>query len=164
MPRRSICSRCDISDPPGQKNGGTSTDLTTGVNYGINFGANAVAICLNTIGTTCTNTSRGGLGDPTADKGALVFQSGTESFKNVADGFDTGFSFFYTAINQGGSISVFDGLNGAGDPLATLTLPTTTSARDAVYNAAPAMPSTTPGFARSWPPHRLRRRGQPSGV
>ena len=155
MPRRSTCSRCDIGDPPGQKNGGTSTDLTTGVNYGINFGANALAICLNTIGTTCTNTSRGGLGDPTADKGALVFQSGTESFKNVADGFDTGFSFFYTAINQGGSISMFDDLNGAGDPLATLTLPTTTSACDAVYNA---------GFCPFMASASVRRRGQPGGV
>lgn len=154
MPRRSTCSRCDIGDPPGQKNGGTSTDLTTGVNYGINFGANALAICLNTIGTTCTNTSRGGLGDPTADKGALVFQSGTESFKNVADGFDTGFSFFYTAINQGGSISMFDDLNGAGDPLATLTLPTTTSACDAVYNAGfcpfVASASASPAWPTKW--------------
>ena len=116
-------------------NGGTSSVATTGVNYGINFGANALAICLNTVGTACSNTSRGGFGNPTSDKGALFFLDGTETFMNVAGGFDTGFSFFYTAVNQGGSISVFDDLNGTGTLLATLTLPTTASACDPSYGA-----------------------------
>jgi hypothetical protein len=116
-------------------NGGTSSDGTTGTNYGIDFSSNALAICLNTPGVTCSNTSRGGLGNPASDKGALFFLSGSETFMNLTAGFDTGFSFFYTAVNQGGSVSVFDGLDGTGNLLATLLLPTTVSNCDAQYSA-----------------------------
>ena len=42
---------------------------------------------------------------------------------NVPAGFTTGFSFFYTAITSGGTVEVFDGLNGTGNLLATLNLP-----------------------------------------
>jgi hypothetical protein len=108
-------------------NGGTSSDGTMGTNYGIGFSSNAQAICLNTNGVSCSNTSRGGLGDPTSDKGALFFLSGAETYMNVAAGFDTGFSFFYTAINYAGSISVYDDLSGTGNLLATMDLPITTS-------------------------------------
>ena len=41
---------------------------------------------------------------------------------NVANGFETGFSFFYSA-NIDGSVTVYDGLNGTGNVLATLLLP-----------------------------------------
>jgi hypothetical protein len=43
---------------------------------------------------------------------------------NVAAGFDTGFSFYYSA-NYAGSVSVYDGLDGTGTLLAMLSLPTT---------------------------------------
>lgn len=116
-------------------NGGSSSDGTSGTNYGISFTSNAQAICLNTPGTTCSNTSRGGLGDPTSQKGGLFFLSGGQTYMNVAAGFDTGFSFFYTAINTGGSVTVYDDVNGTGNVLATLSLPTTTSACTPDYNA-----------------------------
>jgi hypothetical protein len=116
-------------------NGGTSSDGTSGTNYGISFTSNAQAICLNTPGISCSNTSRGGLGNPNSDKGGLFFLSGAETFMNVAGGFDTGFSFYYTAINVGGSVSVYDGLDGTGNVLATLTLPTTVSNCDSSYGA-----------------------------
>ena len=116
-------------------NGGTSGVGTTGTNFGIGFTDNALAICLNTPGVTCSNTSRGGLGDPTSQLGALFFLEGAETFMNVPAGFDTGFSFFYVAINQGGSISVYDDLNGTGNLLATLNLQTTVSGCDPSYNA-----------------------------
>lgn len=117
-------------------NGGTSSDGTSGTDYGISFTANAQAICLNTPGVSCSNTSRGGLGDPNSQQGGLFFLSGVETFMNVAAGFDTGFSFFYSAINQTGSISVYDGLNGTGTLLATLDLGLTTSTCDySVYDA-----------------------------
>lgn len=109
-------------------NGGMSSDGTSGINYGISFSSNAQAICLNTVGTTCSNTSRGGLGNANSQLGGLFFLSGDETYMNVDAGFDTGFSFFYTAINQPGSISVYDGLSGTGNLLATLDLPTTLSA------------------------------------
>ena len=44
---------------------------------------------------------------------------------NVAAGFDTGFSFYYSAANQPGVVNVYSGLNGTGSILATLTLPAT---------------------------------------
>jgi hypothetical protein len=108
-------------------NGGTSSDGTTGTNYGVSFSSNAQAICLNTPGVFCSNTSRGGLGNPNSQLGGLFFLSGAETFMNLDSGFDTGFSFFYTAINQTGSVSVYDGLNGTGNLLATLNLGLTTS-------------------------------------
>lgn len=116
-------------------NGGTSSDSTTGTNFGVGFSSNALAICLNTIGTSCSNTSRGGLGDPSSQKGALFFLSGNQTFMDVAAGFTTGFSFNYTAIGQGGSVSVFDGLGGTGTLLATLVLGLTSSTCPPAFNA-----------------------------
>ncbi len=116
-------------------NGGTSSDGTSGTDFGIGFSRNAQAICLNTPGVLCSNTSRGGLGNPNSARGGLFFLSGTETYMNVAAGFDTGFSFFYTAINQGGAVRVYDDLNGTGNLLATLNLTTTSSACDPQYNA-----------------------------
>ena len=85
------------------------------------------AICLNAVGVSCSNTSRGGVGDPTSDKGGLFFLSGAETFMNVAAGFDTGFSFNYTAPFQGGTINVFAGLGGTGALLGSIVLGLTTS-------------------------------------
>ena len=48
--------------------------------------------------------------------------SGSETFLNFASGFDTGFSFNYVSLTYSGSITVHDGLNGAGNLLATLNL------------------------------------------
>ena len=116
-------------------NGGTSSNGSSGTNYGVSFGANALNICLNTPGTVCSNTSRGGLGDPGSQLGSLFFVAGGATTMNVAAGFETGFSFFYTAINQGGSVTVYDGLDGTGNLLATLNLTTTTSNCGGQYSA-----------------------------
>ena len=116
-------------------NGGTTSDGTSGANYGISFSSNALAICLNSGSVTYYNTSRGGLGDPNSQTGALFFLDGSQTFMNVAAGFDTGFSFNYTAPNLGGSVSVYDGDNGTGNLLATLVLGLTTSACDPSYSA-----------------------------
>jgi len=116
-------------------NGGLSSDGTTGTNFGISFSDNAQAICLNTIGISCSNTSRGGLGDPNSQLGALFFLQGEQTYMNKVSGFDTGFSLFYTAINVPGSLSVYDGLNGTGNLLASLDLPTTLSGCDPGYGA-----------------------------
>ncbi len=102
-------------------NGGTSSIATSGTNYGISFGSNALLICLNTIGTSCSNTSRGGLGDPASQFGSLFFTSGSETFLNYAAGFTTGFSFNYVS-SVVGSVDVYDGLNGTGTLLASVNL------------------------------------------
>src|SRR5579875_2281567 len=116
-------------------NGGTSNQGTSGPNYGISFPDNALAICLNTPGNVCSNTSRGGLGDPNSQKGALFFLSGSNTFLNDPAGFQNGFSFNYVAINTGGSVTVYSGLDGTGSVLATINLPTTPSGCPAVYDA-----------------------------
>lgn len=116
-------------------NGGNSSDGTSGTNYGITFSDNALAICLNDVGVTCSNTSHGGFGDPDSQKGALFFLEGNETFMSSSSGFTTGFSLLYTAILNPGSLNVYDGVNGTGNVLATLFLPTTASGCDASYNA-----------------------------
>jgi hypothetical protein len=116
-------------------NGGTSSVGTSGPNYGIEFSPNAQAICLNTPGVSCSNTSRGGLGNPDSQLGGLFFLSGAQTFMNREAGFTTGFSFFYSAINQGGSFSVWSGLNGTGTLLASLDLATTPSTCPPEYGA-----------------------------
>lgn len=119
-------------------NGGTSSNGASGANLGAGFGANALLICLNTAGFRCgaSNTSRGGVGDPASALGGLFFLAGSETFLNYAAGFTTGFSFNYTAPNQGGTIGVYDGLNGTGNLLTSLTLATTASACDPTYSAS----------------------------
>ncbi|MBN2631763.1 MAG: VPLPA-CTERM sorting domain-containing protein [Rhodobacteraceae bacterium] len=54
---------------------------------------------------------------------------------NVAAGFADGFSFFYSAISNSGSVSVYDDLDGTGNLLATLALPTTQSGPCPGFNA-----------------------------
>lgn len=117
-------------------NGGTSGGGTSGVNYGVTFSPNALALSLNTLSNPgVSNTSRGGLGDPSSQNGGLIFLSGTQTFINYSSGFDTGFSLFYTAVNNPGSISVYDGLNGTGSILASLSLPLTSSTCPSTFNA-----------------------------
>ena len=116
-------------------NGGTSSAGTSGTNYGIEFSSNALAICLNTPGVNCSNTSRGGLGNPSSARGGLFFLTGRETYMNRTAGFMNGFSFFYSAANTGGSFSVWSGLNGTGDLLASLSLGTTPSTCGSEYSA-----------------------------
>lgn len=102
-------------------NGGTSSIGTSGTDYGISFSDNSLLICLNSTTVFCSNTSRGGLA-PGSEEGGLFFLNGSASIMNVAAGFDTGFSFFYSSASQAGSVSVFDGLDGTGNTLATINL------------------------------------------
>ena len=74
-------------------NGGNSSVGTSGTNLGVTFSDNALALCLNTLSESCSNTSRGGQGNPNSQRGGLLFLDGTETFLNYSAGFDTGFSF-----------------------------------------------------------------------
>jgi len=51
------------------------------------------------------------------------FLNGVGDVMNVAGGFNTGFSFFYSATTNPGTVTVWSGLDGTGTLLATLTLP-----------------------------------------
>jgi len=121
-------------------NGGTSSIGTSGTNYGISFPDNALLICLNTVSVSCSNTSRGGVGDPNSQTGGLFFLTGSSTFLDDPAGFDTGFSFDYTAVNEGGTINVWSGLDGTGSLLATLTLPTTPSTCSGLGSFCPFFP------------------------
>ena len=114
-------------------NGGTSSVGTSGANFDIAFSSNARAVCLNSLTNNCSNTSRGGLGDPTSQRAGLYFSTGTETFMNRAGGFTTGTSFFYVSPTKLGSFSVWDRLSGTGNVLASLPLNTNAGTCDAGY-------------------------------
>jgi hypothetical protein len=103
-------------------NGGTgSLGSGPGPNYGIAFGADSLALI---------SAAHGGSGNftysPSGDTIAF-FLSGPGDIMDVAAGFDTGFSFFYTSPYYTGSVTVWDGLDGTGTLLATLNLGLTPS-------------------------------------
>jgi hypothetical protein len=102
-------------------NGGTgSLGSGPGSNHGIRF-INAVAFIDADAGGS------GNFGGEPSPSTAVTFldPQATSAILNIAAGFDTGFSFFYTAISNPGSISVWDGLDGTGNLLTTLDLPLT---------------------------------------
>lgn len=90
-----------------------------GTNYGIAFSDNALGIIDADAG------GNGDFGGEPSPNTVLFFLEGAAATMNVAAGFTTGFSFFYSAVNFGGSIVVWDGLNATGNILATLDLPLT---------------------------------------
>jgi len=90
-----------------------------GPDFDVVFSDNALAIIDADDGGT------GNFGGEPSPSTILFFLSGTAATMNVAAGFTTGFSFFYSAISQPGSITVYDGLDATGNVLATLPLPLT---------------------------------------
>ena len=96
-------------------NGGTDSLGNSGVNYGIAFNANALGIIDSDAGGS------GNIGnEPTPDT-VLFFLTGS-AILNFAPGFTTGFSFFYSTVNFGGSVNVYDNLNATGNLLGTIAL------------------------------------------
>lgn len=106
----------------GYYNGGMSSIGTSGTNLGVEFTTGATLLCLNTAGNACSNTSRGGQGIATSQRGALYFPSAGASM-NVAAGFSNGFSGVYSNPNGSATtVSIFAGLNGTGALLGTSAL------------------------------------------
>jgi hypothetical protein len=87
----------------------------TGGSLGIVFGSGSLAL----------TPAPGGNGNftnaPSGDT-VLFFSGATGDVMNVAAGFTTGFSFFYSAPLDPGSVTVWSGLDGTGTPLASLSL------------------------------------------
>lgn len=107
--------------------GGSSSAGLSGPNLGVVFNGDVSLLCLNTEGVPCSNTSKGGLGVPGSDKGAIYFVSGNP-IMNVAAGFDTGFSGVFSApFTPGTTVKVWSDLDATGSLLAELTLGTTPS-------------------------------------
>jgi hypothetical protein len=86
-----------------------------GPNYGVVWGNDSLSLP-NGPGSNVNN-------EPFGWTSSMIFLSGPGDIMNVAGGFTTGFSFFYSAPFYSGSVDVFDGLNGTGNVLATLSLP-----------------------------------------
>jgi len=125
-------------------NGGTGSLGSAGPNFGIGFGADALALIAASAGG-----SGNFQGEPSAPTIAF-FLTGPGDLMNVAAGFTTGFSFFYSAINNPGSVDVFAGLNGTGALLAHLALPTTPAGP---YGVPPCpLPAGTPAAFCPWVP------------
>lgn len=99
-------------------NGGTAD--CNGPNYGVVWAGGAVA-------GGAPNGNFGNTSNEPSGPNVMGTQMGygTDLYMNVAAGFNTGFSFYYTAAFDSGSIKVWSGLNGTGTLLATLNLPTT---------------------------------------
>jgi hypothetical protein len=117
-----------------------------GTNYGISFGTDALGLVDSDAGGS------GNIGGEPSPSTVLFFLGGTAATMNVAAGFDTGFSFFYSAIGSPGSVTVYDDLNSTGNILATLTLPTTPSnGGDPTGGFSPFLPIgvTFSGIAKS---------------
>jgi len=97
-----------------------------GPNYGITFEGQSLAIIsdLSTIVTPAgPTTGTGNFSNAPSGITSAYFLSGVGVVMNVPAGFTTGFSVYYAAVNTAGSVTVYDGLDGTGNVLATLNLP-----------------------------------------
>ncbi len=95
-------------------NGGTDSAGNSGTNYGVHFGNNALALVEQDPNANFS-------GEPTPNT-IMFFLTGS-AILNYAPGFDTGFSFWFTTVSFGGTVNVYDGLNGTGNLLGTINLP-----------------------------------------
>lgn len=102
-------------------NGGTDAAGNSGTNYGINFSGTSLGIVDSDAGAS------GNFGNEASPSTVLFFTSGGAATMNVAAGFDTGFSFFYSS-SQLGFVNVYDGLDATGNLLASLQLTATVGA------------------------------------
>ncbi len=99
-------------------NGGTGSQGSVGPNLGVEFSSDSLAIIDSDAGGT------GNIGGEPSPSTAMFFLN-ARPLMNVAAGFTTGFSTYYSAITNPGSLQIWDGLNGTGNVLAFQTLATT---------------------------------------
>ena len=92
-----------------------------GPNYGIVFGPDSLAIISELAGGS------GNFQNNPSGVTIAYFLSGPGDVMNMASGFNTGFSFYYSAPYYAGNVTVWSGLDGTGTELANLYLPTTPS-------------------------------------
>lgn len=95
-------------------NGGADSRGLSGTNYGIQFGSNALALRDKDVGGSGNFAN-----EPSPDT-VMFFMTGS-AILNYEPGFDTGFSFFYSA-KYAASVRVYDNLNGSGNLLASIDL------------------------------------------
>ncbi|MEO8813213.1 MAG: PEPxxWA-CTERM sorting domain-containing protein [Caulobacteraceae bacterium] len=117
-------------------NGGLgSLGTGPGPNDGIVFSANTITGCVHPFACANTNSALA----PSAPN-VIFFLSGGADTMDVAAGFNTGFSFFYSSVNVPGVVNVWSGLDGTGTLLASLNLPVTPTAGDPGCGGQPFCP------------------------
>jgi len=103
-------------------NGGTDSAMPSGTNYGVEFLPGALGIIDADVG----GGSTGNFANAPSPSTVLFFLQGSSAILNYAAGFDTGFSFYYSAA-QDASVSIYDavgGSTGAGSVIDSFLLPT----------------------------------------
>ena len=88
---------------------------------GITFSANALGIIDQDAGGS------GNFGGEPSPSTCLFWLTGASSVMDVANGFQNYFGVWYTAINNPGSVTLYDGTGATGNALGTLNLPVTPS-------------------------------------
>jgi hypothetical protein len=113
-----------------------------GPNYGVIWGADSLALP-NGSGSNVNN-------EPFGWTSSMIFLSGPGDIMNVSAGFTTGFAFYYSAPFATGQVDVYDGLDGTGNLLASLFLPTNGSYCGSLpYSCWTQVGVTFPGTAMS---------------
>lgn len=118
-----------------------------GPSFGVLFGNTALASIDSDVG------GNGNFGGEPSPSTSMFFLTGGAAVMTIPTGFSTGFSFYYTTLSSAGSVTVWDGLNGTGNILATRSLPVTTlrGAPDPTGDFSPFFPIgvSFSGIARS---------------
>ena len=84
--------------------------------YDVVFSSNALALVDSDAGGS------GNFGGEPSPNTALYFTTGAGITLDSLSGFSTGFSFYYSAINTGGNVNIYDGGGQTGTVLASLNL------------------------------------------
>lgn len=96
-------------------NGGTDSLGNSGTNYGVSFSP-------ATLGLIDADAGGGGnFGNEPSPDTVMFFLDANDAILSYAAGFTTGFSFFYSS-STAATVTVYDGVDGTGNVLATLNL------------------------------------------
>ena len=108
----------DLANIQNFYNGGTDSQGHSGPNVGVSFVTGALGLIDADAGGS------GNFANEPSPNTVLFFLDVASAIMTVPAGFDTGFSFFYSANPAvgNGTVTVFDGLNGTGNVLATSVL------------------------------------------
>jgi len=117
----------------GGVNGGPGSG--PGPNYGVSFTSDSLAII-----SQLTSNGSGNFANNPSGVTVAFFLIGAGDMMNIAGGFNTGFSFYYSAA-EAGSVTVWSGLNGTGNLLATVSLTAQYNNPSAPYPEGPNGPT-----------------------
>jgi len=126
---------------------GNYYDGGAGPNFGISFFGDARGLVTGFAKGACDGSGSGNFEGQPSGCTIMFFPDASTAGMNRAAGFTTGFSLFYTAISQAGSLDVFDGLNGTGNILASLLLPVVPSGGSGCTTGASFCPFASVGVA-----------------